>query len=151
MTSGRNLLRGTLLLFSCFAMSGCFPAGHSQLEEEKEPHFLEGKTRVNAMDYKGAIESFEKSLEANPGSASAHFELGWLCDQKESDPASAIYHYNHYLKIRPHADNAEIIKTHIQACKQELARGVSLGPVTQVLQNEFEKLKEENQRLRAET
>ena len=36
------------------------------MEEEKEPHFMAGKMRVNEMDYPGAIECFEKALEVNP-------------------------------------------------------------------------------------
>jgi tetratricopeptide (TPR) repeat protein len=139
-----------IALLSCFLLSGCLPSGQSQLDEQKEPHFLAGKSRVNALDYKGAIESFERALEVNPKSASAHFELGWLSDQKDSDPASAIYHYDHYLKLRPNAENAETIRTRILACKQELARTVSLGPVTQTMQREWEQLAEQNKRLREE-
>ena len=48
------------------ALGGCAPSGRSQSSEEKEPHFVLGKSRVNAMDYQGAIEAFEQSLEANP-------------------------------------------------------------------------------------
>ena|SRR5258706_14423453 len=144
------LLRVALLSLSCFLLSGCLPSGQSQMDEQKEPHFLAGKSRVNALDYKGALESFERALEVNPKSASAHFELGWLSDQKESDPASAIYHYDHYLKLRPNADNAETIRTRILACKQELARTVSLGPVTQTMQREWQQVAEENKRLREE-
>ena len=72
------------LLFSAYAMglgialSGCTPPDQSREDERKEPHFVLGQNRVNAMDYQGAIEAFEKSLEANPHSATAHYELGWL-------------------------------------------------------------------------
>jgi tetratricopeptide (TPR) repeat protein len=128
--------------------SGCTPVASTQLEEEKEPHFLEGKSRVNALDYKGAIESFEKALDVNPRSASAHFELGWLLDEKEPDPAAAIYHYQHFLKLRPNAERAVNVKARIMTCKQELTKSVSLGPVTQSLQNEFERLNEDNKKLR---
>jgi LysM repeat protein len=120
------------------------------MDEEKEPHFLAGKARINAMDYQGAVESFERALDANPNSAAAHFELGCLCEQNQADPAEAIYHYDHYLKLRPNATNAEIVRTHILACKQELARAVSLGPVAQGLQIELERLRDQNQRLRDE-
>ena len=41
------------------ALNGCSPSDQSQLDEEKEPHFVLGKSRVNAMDYQGAIEAFE--------------------------------------------------------------------------------------------
>jgi LysM repeat protein len=145
-----RLYRGLALLMAGLALSGCLPSGSSQLDEEKEPHFLAGKSRVNAMDYKGAIESFEKSLEVNPRSAAAHFELGILFEKEETDPAAAIYHYGEYLKLRPGAENAEIVKQHVMSCKQELARTVSLGPVTEKQQRDFERLAEENKQLTEE-
>jgi tetratricopeptide (TPR) repeat protein len=144
-----SLWRGVLLAGS-LALGGCLPTGQTQSEEEREPHFLAGKSHVNQMDYKGAIECFEKALEVNPQSASAHFELGCLYEQKEIDPAAAIYHYEHYLKLRPNAENNEIVKQQIMACKQELARTVSLGPITERQQREFERLAEEKQQLSEE-
>lgn len=137
-----------LMALGGLVWTGCGPSLSTQLEEEKEPHFLEGKSRVNALDYKGAIESFEKALDVNPRSASAHFELGWLLDEKDPDPAAAIYHYQSFLKLRPNADRAVNVKARILTCKQELTKSVSLGPVTQSLQNEFERLNEDNKRLR---
>jgi len=139
-----------MLLAGWAALSGCLPPSQATLDEEKEPHFLEGKSRVNSMDYAGAEDSFEKSLEANPKSASAHFELACLADQRESDPATAIYHYNHYLKLRPNGEKAERARTRIGACKQVLAKSVSLAPLTQGLQRESDQLVEENKRLKEE-
>src|SRR5262245_15688897 len=131
-------------------LSGCLPTDRGQLDEEKEAHFVAGKTRVNSLDYKGAIESFEKSLEVNPRSASAHFELAVLYDSKEPDPAAAIYHYRHYLKFRPDAGKDETVKQRILACQQDIARTVSLGPVSDRQQRELEKMAEENKRLNDE-
>ncbi len=145
-----GLFRNALSLLCGLALGGCLPSGSGPSDEQKEPHFMEGKRRVNALDFPGAIESFEKALEANPRSASAHFELGWLFDQKAAEPATAIYHYEKYLRLRPGADNSDTVKTRVLACKQELARTVSLGPVTQTLQNEFDKLNEENKHLHDE-
>jgi tetratricopeptide (TPR) repeat protein len=150
MTCFVSLGRSLLLALAVLVLSGCLPSAQSQSDEEKEAHFQTGKSRVNAMDYPGAIESFEKALEVNPQSAQAHFELGCLYDQKEPDAARAIYHYEEYLKLRPHAENGQIVETRMLACKQELARTVSLGPVTQTMQREFEQLTEENKRLREE-
>jgi hypothetical protein len=144
----RNLICSLPLLV--LIAGGCLPAPHGRMDEEKDPHFISGKNRVSAMDYAGAIDSFHKALEANPQSAAAHFELGWLYDQKEADPAAAIYHYGRYLLMRGEAENAEMVKTRIMACKQELARTVSLGPITQNWQKEFDQLAEENKRLRDE-
>src|SRR5260370_16231609 len=138
---------GLALLAGLLALTGCTLTDASQVDEEREPHYLEGKARVNSLDYSGAIESFEKALEANPKSATAHFELGCLCDQREADPAAAIYHYDHYLKLRPNGDNCERARSRIIACKQELARAVSLGPATQNLPRDFEQLMEQNKKM----
>src|SRR3982751_2288725 len=145
--ASRSLL---LVLLFCGCTSGCFLSGQSSIDEQKEPHFLDGKRRQNALDYKGAIDSFEKSLQVNPKSGSAHFELACLYDKNESDPAAAIYHFERYLKFQQNAGNADVIRQRILVCKQDLARSVFSGLDNQSLQNEFEKLRIENQRLREE-
>jgi LysM repeat protein len=150
MTFWAGCFRGALFLLAGIALSGCLRSASGQLDEEKESHFLLGRSRVSAMDYQGAIESFGKALEVNPKSASAHFELACLCEKREADPAAAIYHYQQYLKLRPKSDNAEFVNQHILALKQELAKTVSLGPVTERQQREFERLAEENRRLNEE-
>lgn len=151
MNNGRPAaLLALVLTCALLPLGGCLPSASSQVDEEKEYHFLAGKSRVHAMDYKAAIESFEKALEANPHSGAAHLELGVLFDQKEADPAAAIYHYNKYLALRSNADNSDMVKARIHSCKQELARTVTLGPVAQSLQREFEQLTDENKRLREE-
>lgn len=129
---------------------GCLPQGQGQNDEEREPHFLAGKSHLNTMDYPAAVESFERALSLNPKSAAAHFELGCLFAQKVPDPAAAIYHYERFLKLRPDAPNAEWVNQIILACKQELARTVSLGPVSEKQQRDLEKLLEDNKRLSEE-
>jgi LysM repeat protein len=146
MTYSMGLFRAALLVLTGLVLGGCLPS--APRDEEKEPHFLAGRSRVNTMDFKGAIESFEKALEANPKSASAHFELGWLYDQKETDPAAAIYHYERYLRLSPNSPKAEMVTNHIQACRQQLAQSVSLAPGMDRQQRELEQLAEENRRLR---
>lgn len=139
------------LVVMCSApLAGCFPSSQSQQDEEKEPHFLAGRSRVNAMDYNGAIEAFNQTLEANPHSAAAHFELGWLYAEKEGDPAAAIYHYQQYLKLRPKAENADTIQDHVFRLKQELAKGVLPMPSSPAMQKELDQLAEDNRRLREE-
>jgi LysM repeat protein len=139
--------RLVLFLPAILLLSGCLQPDSTQ-DEQKEPHFMDGKRCANSFDYKGAIEHFQKALEVNPRNASAHFELGVLYDQKEPDPAAAIYHYQAYLRLNPKGPQAELAKSHAYACMQELARSVSFGPVTQPLQAQCEKLMEENKRLR---
>jgi LysM repeat protein len=145
-----RLASSACIAWLAVALSGCAPSGASRLSEEKEPHFVQGKGRVNAMDYQGAIEAFEQSLEANPHSAAAHFELGWLYDEKASDPAAAIFHYQQYLKLNPGADNADVIKQRIYRCKQQLAADVLPLPSAPAAQQQLEKLAEQNRQLQDE-
>jgi LysM repeat protein len=145
-----SLLRCLPPLLLGLSLGGCNPMGPGQNDEEKEPHFLAGKGHLNTMDYPAAVESFEKALTLNPKSAAAHFELGCLFAQKVPDPAAAIYHYERFLKLRPKAPNAEWVNQIILASKQELARTVSLGPVTEKQQRDLEKLAEDNKRLTEE-
>ena len=129
------------------AAGGCSPMDQGAMDEEKEPHYVLGKSRVNAMNYTGAIEAFEESLEANPHSAQAHFQLAMLFENQESDPAAAIYHYQQYLKYNPKAGNADLIAQRIATCKQQLATDVLQLPSAPAAQGQLEKLTEENRRL----
>ena len=119
----------------------------SDQDDEKEPHYVLGISRVNAMDYQGAVEAFEESLEVNPHSAAAHYQLGMLYENQETDPAAAIYHYEQYLKFDPSAENADIIRQHIAACKQQLAAAVLPLPSAPQAQQQLEKLVEQNRQL----
>ena len=127
-------------------LGGCAP-GQGQTDEEKEPHFVLGQSRVNAMDYSGAVDAFEESLEANPRSAAAHYQLAMLYEEKVPDPAAAIYHYGRYLKLNPNAGNAPLIKQHIDACKQQLAADVLGLPSSSAAQQQLDKLVEQNRDL----
>ncbi|MFO1475046.1 MAG: LysM peptidoglycan-binding domain-containing protein [Verrucomicrobiota bacterium] len=143
-------MAGVLAVALLLGAGGCMPSSDSQMEEEKESHFLAGKSCTMGRDYRGAIEEFEKALEVNPHSASAHFQLGWLYEEKDPDPAAAIYHYQQFLKLRPNYENAEVIRQHINNCRQDLAKAVLPLPVSPGMQHEFEQLAEENKRLRGE-
>lgn len=166
MATNVSLLRGVCLItfrgkmisrmkfFSCAlavvvcAVAGGCDSGQNSLEEQKEPHFLAGKNRVASFDYKGAVEEFEKALEVNPRNASAHLELGLLFEGSEPDFAAAVYHLERYLKLNPTSDRGDIMKQHVIACKQELAKTVSLPPGTQTMQRDLERLAAENRDLR---
>lgn len=136
-----------LLLAALFVAGGCAPAGLPDSDEEKEPHFVLGNTRFNSMDYSGAVEAFQESLEVNPRSALAHYRLAQLFDTKQPDPAAAIFHYQQYLRFRPQADNAEIIRQRIVTCKQQLATDVFAMPTAPATMRRIEELTETNRLL----
>jgi hypothetical protein len=66
MTTWAWLYRGALAVLLGAGLNGCLPSGQSQFEEEKEPHYLTGKSCIGSLDYRGAIEAFETALEVNP-------------------------------------------------------------------------------------
>jgi|SRR5665213_3852628 len=142
-----KLSAGALAVAFFITVGGCSPSGQGRLDEEKEPHFVLGNSRFNAMDFTGAIEAFQESLEVNPHSALAHFRLAQLYDTKQPDPAAAIFHYQEYLRLDPAAENAEVIKQRIYACKQQLAADVMAMPTAPATMNQIEDLTEKNRQL----
>ncbi|HEX3857228.1 MAG TPA: LysM peptidoglycan-binding domain-containing protein [Verrucomicrobiae bacterium] len=144
------------VIFSVFAvclggaLNGCDPSDQNGADDEKEPHFILGQNRVNAMDYSGAVEAFEESLEANPHSAQAHYQLAMLYGEKENNPAAAIYHYQQYLRFDPKAPNADIVNQHIIACKQQLAADVLQLPSSSAAQQQLQQLADKNRQLQDE-
>lgn len=126
------------------ALAGCTPPGSSTADDEKEPHYVLGQSRVNARDFPGAVEAFEESLAANPHSAAAHFQLAMLYDEKETNSAAAIYHYEQYLRFEPKASNAEVVNQRIYSCKQQLAKDVLLLPSSPAAQQQLQQLADTN-------
>src|SRR5205814_9789925 len=133
--------------FFYLLIAGCSPLAETQTDEQKDPYLQTGKNRRKSLDYKGAIESFEKALEANPRSASAHYELAVIYDEHDNDYAAALYHYNRVLQLRPNSYPADNARQRIEVCKQELAKSVSIAPMLQTMQRDMLKLVAENQQL----
>ena len=76
-----------------------------------------------------------------------HYNNFYEFGTDKTDPAAAIYHFQAYLKLRPEAQNQDVVKQRITTCKQELAKNVVLAPLTDRQQREFEQLLKENKRL----
>lgn len=143
----RRLVPGLLLLL-CAA--GCVPTRDVSTDEQREPHFQRGQELRKQRDHRGAADAFERALEANPRSASAHFELGLLFEQQLNDPATAIFHFERFLKLRPTSDRAEIVRQRATNCKMELAKLFLIAPNAPSVQKEMDKLKTEVERLGVE-
>jgi tetratricopeptide (TPR) repeat protein len=151
MFSPRALVLRLLPLAGALALAGCDPAGSSPLDEQKDPHFLRGRNYASALDYDGAIKSFEEAIRANPNSASAHKELGLLYYERRKDYARAIYHLQRLLELRPDDDLAGLLREHIVNCKRNLASEVVQLPVSLPMQKALEQLdqlKRENEQLK---
>jgi LysM repeat protein len=145
-----RVMRLGLPVAMMIAVTGCGPIGQSGGDETLEPHFQTGRHRVGAMDYDGAVESFQRALEINPRSASAHFELGLLYgdDKKKNDPAAAIYHFQQFLKLKPNSERETLTQQMIATCKAQLAMSDTTLPLTGNQQREISRLTAENAQLR---
>lgn len=107
-------------------------------------HYQRGRGLVRSMDYNGAIEEYEKALEVNPRNSAAHFELGWLCQEKLKDYAAAIYHYRKHLALQTNSPTRDQARDQIRVCKGELAKEEYSPPDVQYLRKELERLNSEN-------
>ncbi|MGC8829712.1 MAG: LysM peptidoglycan-binding domain-containing protein [Verrucomicrobiia bacterium] len=148
-----KITRIILTIVVVVVLSGCYPSEYDQLNEQRDPHFLAGKAYLNTFNYRAAAEEFEKALESNPRSASAHFELGLLYEQKlaiENAPAIAIYHFDKFLQLRPNSEYAPIVRQKILACKREIAKPFAVDPGAQSYLREYERLKAENAQLKSQ-
>ena len=143
-----SVVRWIWLPVCCLLLCGCWPAGPAPLDEQKESNFLTGKARAQDRDFDGALEAFEKALEVDPHSASAHFELAVIYDQQKNDYAAALYHYEKARRLRPNGAPAEIARDRLEVCKRELAKTVTQTPTMEYMQRELDRLMLENQRLR---
>ncbi|HKS35613.1 MAG TPA: LysM peptidoglycan-binding domain-containing protein [Verrucomicrobiae bacterium] len=140
MTRLGGVLRCALLWLACVCLSGCFLWSGGSLDEQKDPNFLTGLSRRRAMNFSGAAEAFEKALEANPRSASAHLELGLLCYENLGDFAGAIYHFEKYLKLNPRSNRSDSVQQYVTYCKQEMTKGLPMASLNQQVQRELEKM-----------
>lgn len=148
MTSGAPAWRLFLFLFLALSLVGCSQLKRENVDDEKDPHFIEGKRHLGGMDWDGAIESFERALQSNPNNAAAHRELGILYYQRKNDYPAAIYHYQRHLKLQPSSPMSQIITQHIGFSKRELAKTDSFLPVDRDVQQQLEKLIMTNDYLR---
>jgi len=151
----------TLLISGLVAafLAGCTLNRNAERDEKKDPHYVTGKSRQQNMDYKGAAEAFEKAVEVNPQSASAHFELGLLYAGKLNDGvtneetldrnyAFGVYHLEKYLHLNPKSIWADNVREQIKACKYELAKTASFTLAPANFQHEMERLSSTNTFLR---
>ena len=143
-----RVLRGGWAVLFCLCWCGCLKPAENQTDEQKNRHYVAAREKLTSLDYKGAIESFERAVEDNPRSALAHFELALLYETRENDFAAALYHYNKALKLRPNAYPADNIRQRIPGCKQELVKADALGTTQPAALREADRLRDENQALR---
>lgn len=143
MSSWPGAWRFIQILCASLVFCGCLPPAEAPLDDEKDPNFIDGRNNQHALNYKGAIEAFERAVQSNPKNAAAHFELGLLYEERENDFTSAIYHYEKHLKGRPNSSYKLAVNDRIQRCKLELAKSVSFGVINADVHRDMQKFTNE--------
>lgn len=148
MSSAALSVRCLALAGLWFLMCGCTEPAESRSDEQKDPNFLAGKRRAEALDYVGAAEAFESAIESNPHSASAHYELAVICYENTHNWAAAVYHFEKYLKLDPKSHRADSVRSLITASKQELVKEMPLTGLDEKMVANLRKLTAENNELK---
>lgn len=140
--------RGLWAVLLAAGLCGCPRPAETDSSEQNDPHYRAGKEKLSALDYKGALASFERALESNPRSALVHFELALLYEQQEHDYASALYHYRRAVKLRPSGYPADNARQRIPGCERELVKLDYHSTINPAAMREVERLRDENTGLR---
>jgi tetratricopeptide (TPR) repeat protein len=138
-----------LLLSAACQRSGPVSDG----EAEREVNYQRAKKLAEQHDFQGSAEFYKRALSVNPDFATAHLELGLLCDDKLGDPIAAIYHYRRYLELRPDSEKRQLVEDFIERAKLSFAAKLPQSPIVDPgeltrLQNEKAALLQENAMLR---
>src|SRR6476620_4196784 len=103
---------------ACLCFGGCSQLIQDKVDEESNRHLMHGRECAKTQDFEGARECFEKALDDNRHSATAHFELGLICYQNLTNYAEAIYHFEKFLQFRPADPKAATVNQFILDAKQ---------------------------------
>jgi len=166
----RNVGRFTIpaLLALTLAVAGCDYADRRVTEGERADRLYQAAMEEYAAGrLDKSVEGFEKVLKANPGNASARFQLACLLQDHKKDPLGAICNYREYVALFPNGDKVKIAEERAAACERQLAALLAKkhnlgGSVAQDEANarlrgenakltaELEKFKQDNEKLKTD-
>ncbi|RKY41986.1 MAG: hypothetical protein DRP85_04275 [Candidatus Makaraimicrobium thalassicum] len=89
-------------------------------EERGLYHYNLGVAYTQAQLYDEAIQAYKKSLDFQPDSAEACYNLGLIYDTIKHDPEEALQCYSRYLRLAPEASDREEVLAWIERLQKEL-------------------------------
>ena len=127
--------------------AGCGGGGGDEARQENHPMMRRALALKRANDIDGAIETYQKHLDRNPGTARAHVQLGMLFDQEpREDYARAVYHYERYLELGRDAKTREYVEELLKRARLSFAASLPDRPSEAIRM--IADLKKENTALR---
>lgn len=125
-------MRTATLLMAILTLTACDNARRADFGAERaDEQYQSAMADYTAGRYDAAIDGFERVVRANPGNASARFQLAVLLQDRRQDYLGAVCNYRDYLLLAPESDKAATARDRSVNCErllaQELARKHSVG------------------------
>ena len=150
-----------LAFLSLACLAACDPAKTTDFKSERANRlYQEAMDDYTAGRLDAAVEGFEKVLRADPGNASARFQLACLQQDSQKDYVGAFCNYREYLLFAPDSDKAKLAKDRLAICerlaadvlakKTNLAGNAEIAEESARLRKSIEALQEEKGKLAAE-
>jgi LysM repeat protein len=128
------------------AVSGCGKMRRKALKNERaESNYQTAMADFSAGRIKEASSGFKKAILANPGNASARFQLACIQQDIEKNYFDALCNYREYMTLDPEGEKVQLARERMEICKNFYIKALveSKGVVGS------EKLVEENKNARA--
>ena len=132
----------TFLKFSAIAALMCVSACDSHTPGEFRAERASALYKAAMEDYTSgrldaAVKGFEKVLRADPGNASARFQLACLLQDRKQDYLGAVCSYREYLLFASDSDKAKLAKERLAICEKLLALEDSMGMNGRIIYSSF--------------
>ena len=108
------------LALACLAACDSRTAAEFKAERANR-QYQEAMDDYSAGRLDAAVKGFEKVLRADPGNASARFQLACLQQDSRHDYVGAFCNYREYIQQAPDSDKAKMAKERLAICERQLA------------------------------
>lgn len=100
----------------------------ADIPPEARKHMARGQAAVeeakNVSDYKEAVEEFKKAVNAAPGWAEAHYNLG-IAQEGAGLYSDSIQSFKHYMQLAPDATDIEDVQAKIFKLEYKMEKAAS--------------------------
>lgn len=116
-------LKMTLTALAMTALAACDYVQQKEFKAERsEANYQKAMSAYEAGQLDVAIREFDKVVTANPGNASARFQLACLLMESKKDYLGAICGFREYTRLEPNSDKAELATKRAALCETALAK-----------------------------
>ncbi len=134
-------------------LSGCDLWHRTNPDERREANFVAAYNYNLQGAYDDAVAAYNRAIEANPNNAAAHWDLGFLYQDKFHDYVLSIYHFRRcqQIKKRRHDKDADdpTIENAVRQGQIQLAIQFASALGQQQTQSQLDDLKRRNAELEA--